>query len=168
MMSRVLGFVRDVLIAGILGAGPLADAFFVAFKLPNFLRRLFAEGAFNAGFVPLFAGTLEAEGKAAARAFAEQAQAILLAMLVPLVIFAILAMPWVIAVMAPGFEQGGLRYHAAVELSRITFVYILFISLVALQAGVLNSLGRFAAAAAAPIAAQHLPDRCAADQLLSG
>jgi len=151
LISRVLGFVRDVMIAGVLGAGPLADAFFVAFKLPNFMRRLFAEGAFSAGFVPLFAGALEAEGKAAARAFAEQAQAVLLAILVPLVIFVILAMPWVIAVMAPGFEYGGERYHAAVDLSRITFVYILFISLVALQAGVLNSLGRFAAAAAAPV-----------------
>jgi putative peptidoglycan lipid II flippase len=151
MLSRVLGFVRDVMIAAILGAGPLADAFFVAFKLPNFLRRLFAEGAFNAGFVPLFAGTLEAEGKAAARAFAEQAQAILLAILVPLVIAAIAAMPWVIAVMAPGFEYGGERYQSAVDLSRITFVYILFISLVALQGGVLNSLGRFAAAAASPV-----------------
>jgi putative peptidoglycan lipid II flippase len=151
MLSRLLGFVRDIMIAAILGAGPLADAFFVAFKLPNFLRRLFAEGAFNAGFVPLFAGTLEAEGKAAARAFAEQAQAILLAILVPLVIVAIAAMPWVIAVLAPGFEHGGERYQSAVELSRITFVYILFISLVALQAGVLNSLGKFAAAAAAPV-----------------
>jgi putative peptidoglycan lipid II flippase len=151
MLSRVMGFVRDVMIAAILGAGPLADAFFVAFKLPNFLRRLFAEGAFNAGFVPLFAGTLEAEGKIAARAFAEQAQAILLAILVPLVILAIAAMPWVIAVMAPGFEYRGERYQSAVELSRITFVYILFISLVALQSGVLNSLGRFAAAAASPV-----------------
>ena len=151
MLSRLLGFVRDVMIAAILGAGPLADAFFVAFKLPNFLRRLFAEGAFNAGFVPLFAGTLEAEGKDAARAFAEQAQAILLSILVPLVIVAIAAMPWMIAVMAPGFEYGGERYEAAVELSRITFVYILFISLVALQGGVLNSLGRFAAAAASPM-----------------
>jgi putative peptidoglycan lipid II flippase len=151
LMSRVLGFVRDIMIAAILGAGPLADAFFVAFKLPNFLRRLFAEGAFNAGFVPLFAGTLEAEGKPAARDFAEQAQAVLLAILVPLVIVAIVAMPWLITVMAPGFEHGGERYQAAVELSRITFVYILFISLVALQGGVLNSLGRFAAAAAAPV-----------------
>ncbi len=151
MMSRLAGFVRDIMIAAILGAGPLADAFFVAFKLPNFLRRLFAEGAFNAGFVPLFAGTLEAEGKVAARAFAEQAQAILLAILVPLVVVVIAAMPWVIAVMAPGFEYGGVRYQSAVELSRVTFVYILFISLVALQGGVLNSLGRFAAAAAAPI-----------------
>ena len=151
MLSRGLGFVRDVMTAAILGAGPLADAFFVAFKLPNFLRRLFGEGAFNAGFVPLFAGTLEAESKAAARAFAEQAQAFLVAILVPLVIVAIAGMPWLIAVMAPGFEYGGERYEGAVELSRITFVYILFISLVTLQSGVLNSLGRFAAAAASPV-----------------
>ena len=79
LMSRGLGFVRDVLVADVLGAGPLADAFFVAFKLPNFLRRLFAEGAFNAGFVPMFARTLEAQGPAVAKAFAEQAQAVLVA-----------------------------------------------------------------------------------------
>jgi putative peptidoglycan lipid II flippase len=151
LISRVLGFVRDIMIAALLGAGPLADAFFVAFKLPNFLRRLFAEGAFNAGFVPMFARTLEGEGRAVAKAFAEEAQAALAAVLVPLVILAIACMPWVIMVMAPGFEWQGLRYQASVELSRITFVYILFISLVALHSGVLNSLGRFAAAAAAPI-----------------
>jgi putative peptidoglycan lipid II flippase len=151
LVSRLLGFVRDILIAALLGAGPLADAFFVAFKLPNFLRRLFAEGAFNAGFVPMFARTLEGEGRAAAKAFAEQAQAIQLAALAPLVLLTIFAMPWVILVMAPGFEPGGVRYQAAVELSRITFVYILLIALVSLYGGVLNSLGRFAAAAAAPI-----------------
>jgi putative peptidoglycan lipid II flippase len=151
LISRVLGFVRDIMVAALLGAGPLADAFFVAFKLPNFLRRLFAEGAFNAGFVPLFARTLEGEGEAAAKAFAEEAQAVLAAVLVPLVILALALMPWVIMAMAPGFETEGVRYQASVELSRITFVYILFISLVALYSGVLNSLGRFAAAAAAPI-----------------
>jgi putative peptidoglycan lipid II flippase len=151
LVSRLLGFVRDILIAALLGTGPLADAFFVAFKLPNFLRRLFAEGAFNAGFVPMFARTLEGEGRAAAKAFAEQAQAVQLAVLAPLVLLAIVAMPWVIALIAPGFELGSVRYEAAVELSRITFVYILFIALVALYGGVLNSLGRFAAAAAAPI-----------------
>jgi putative peptidoglycan lipid II flippase len=151
LVSRVLGFVRDILIAALLGAGPLADAFFVAFKLPNFLRRLFAEGAFNAGFVPMFARTLEGEGRASAKAFAEQAQAIQLAVLTPLVLLTIAAMPWVIMVLAPGFEAGGERYQGAVELSRITFVYILFIALVALYGGVLNSLGRFAAPAAAPI-----------------
>jgi putative peptidoglycan lipid II flippase len=152
LVSRLLGFVRDILIAALLGAGPLADAFFVAFKLPNFLRRLFAEGAFNAGFVPMFARTLEGEGRAAAKAFAEQAQAIQLAVLAPLVLLMIAAMPWVILVIAPGFEPGSVRYDGAVELSRITFVYILFIALVALYGGVLNSLGRFAAAAAAPVA----------------
>jgi putative peptidoglycan lipid II flippase len=151
LISRLAGFARDVAIAALLGAGPLADAFFVAFKLPNFLRRLFAEGAFNAGFVPLFARTLEAEGRTVAKAFAEQAQAVMIAVVLPLVLIAIPAMPWLIAVFAPGFEQGGERYGSAVELSRITFVYILFISLTALYAGVLNSLGRFAAAAAAPI-----------------
>jgi putative peptidoglycan lipid II flippase len=151
LMSRALGFVRDVLIADVLGAGPLADAFFVAFKLPNFLRRLFAEGAFNAGFVPMFARTLEAEGPAVAKAFAEQAQAVLVGILVPLVLLAIPAMPWLITVFTPGFEPGDLRYGAAVELSRITFCYILFISLVALQSGVLNSMNRFGAAAASPV-----------------
>ena len=151
MISRVLGFIRDMMMAALLGAGPIADAFLVAFKLPNFLRRLFAEGAFNAGFVPLFARTLEGDGKAVARDFAAQAQAVLLAVLVPLVVIGIVVMPWIIRLMAPGFEVGGERYQAAVDLSRITFCYILFISLVALYGGVLNSLGRFAAPAAAPI-----------------
>ncbi|MDP6876632.1 MAG: lipid II flippase MurJ, partial [Alphaproteobacteria bacterium] len=78
MLSRILGFARDILIAGILGAGPVADAFFVAFKLPNFFRRLFAEGAFNAGFVPLFSDLLTNQGPRQARAFAEQALSVLL------------------------------------------------------------------------------------------
>jgi putative peptidoglycan lipid II flippase len=151
LVSRLLGFVRDVMMAALLGAGPLSDAFFVAFKLPNFLRRLFAEGAFNAGFVPMFARTLEGEGRTAAKTFAEQAQAALLAVLLPLVVVAIAAMPWVIFLTAPGFGTDDPRYHSAVEFSRITFCYILFISLTALYGGVLNSLGRFAAPAAAPV-----------------
>ncbi len=151
LMSRGLGFVRDLLVADVLGAGPLADAFFVAFKLPNFLRRLFAEGAFNAGFVPMFARTLEAEGPKVAKAFAEQAQAALIGILVPLVLLAIPAMPWLITIFTPGFEPADPRYGAAVELSRITFCYILFISLVALQSGVLNSMNLFGAAAASPV-----------------
>ena len=151
MMSRVLGFLRDMLMAALLGAGPLADAFLVAFKLPNFLRRLFAEGAFNAGFVPLFARTLEGEGKQVARNFAAQAQAVLVAVLAPLVILAIIFMPWIIRAMAPGYEVGSERYDGAVSLSRITFCYILFISLVALYSGILNSLNQFAVPAAAPV-----------------
>jgi putative peptidoglycan lipid II flippase len=151
LVSRVTGFLRDILIAAQLGAGPLADAFFVAFKLPNFLRRLFAEGAFNAAYVPLFAGTLEAEGREAARAFAEKAQAVMLAVLLPLVVLAIVFMPHVVRVFAPGFELGGLRYEATVELARVTFPYLLLIALAALHGGILNSLGRFGAPAAAPI-----------------
>ncbi len=152
LMSRGLGFVRDLLVADVLGAGPLADAFFVAFKLPNFLRRLFAEGAFNAGFVPMFARTLEADGPKVAKAFAEQAQAALVAVLVPLVLVAIPAMPWLITIFTPGLRAARSRaMRAAVELSRITFCYILFISLVALQSGVLNSMNLFGAAAASPV-----------------
>jgi putative peptidoglycan lipid II flippase len=151
LMSRGLGFIRDLLVADVLGAGPLADAFFVAFKLPNFLRRLFAEGAFNAGFVPMFARTLEADGPKVAKAFAEQAQAALIGILVPLVLLAIPAMPWLITIFTPGFVPADPRYAAAVELSRITFCYILFISLVALQSGVLNSMNLFGAAAASPV-----------------
>ncbi|MEZ5935510.1 MAG: murein biosynthesis integral membrane protein MurJ [Alphaproteobacteria bacterium] len=151
MISRVLGFLRDMMMAALLGAGPIADAFVVAFKLPNFLRRLFAEGAFNAGFVPMFARTLEGEGKDVARDFAAQAQAVLLAVLLPLFVVGLIAMPWIIGLMAAGFEPGGARFEAAVDLSRITFCYIVFISLVALYSGILNSLGHFAVPAAAPI-----------------
>jgi putative peptidoglycan lipid II flippase len=150
-LSRVLGFVRDVLIAAVLGAGPMADAFFVAFKLPNLFRRLFAEGAFAAAFVPMFARVLEGEGRAAARAFAEQAFAALLAALLVFVLAAEVAMPALMLLFAPGFLAVPGKFELAVELARVTFPYLLFVSLVALLAGALNALGRFAAAAAAPI-----------------
>ncbi len=149
--SRVLGFLRDVLIAGTLGAGPLADAFFVAFKFPNLFRRLFAEGAFNAAFVPLFAGRLEVEGPARARAFAEEALAFLLFWLLLLTAAAMAAMPWLMPLIAPGFLDDPVQFERAVELTRICFPYLLFMGLVALLSGLLNSLHRFAAAAAAPI-----------------
>ncbi len=151
MASRVLGFVRDILIAAVLGAGVGADAFFVAFKFPNLFRRLFAEGAFALAFVPLFAGTLEAEGKAAAKAFAEQALSVLLWTLLIFVVVLEIAMPWAMAGFAPGFLNRPAIFGLAVELTRITFPYLLFISMVSLMAGVLNALGRFAAAAATPI-----------------
>ena len=151
MGSRVLGFLRDILIAQILGAGPVADAFFVAFKLPNFLRRLFAEGAFNAGFVPLFAGTLERDGRAAAKSFAEDVLTVLLWVLLLLVIVVQIVMPWFVYVLAPGFADDPGKLDLTVQLARLTFPYILLISLVSLLGGVLNSLYRFAAVAAAPI-----------------
>ncbi len=151
MISRVLGFARDILIAASLGAGPVADAFFVAFKLPNFFRRLFAEGAFNAGFVPLFSGLLTTDGRMRAVAFAEQALAVLLATLLLFVSLFQIAMPWVMQVLAPGFVDDPAKFDLAVVFTRLTFPYLLFISLVSLLGGVLNSLQRFAAVAATPI-----------------
>jgi putative peptidoglycan lipid II flippase len=150
-VSRVFGFVRDILIASALGAGPVADAFFVAFKFPNLFRRLFAEGAFTAAFVPIFAGVLETEGRDQARAFAEQALSVLALALLLFVTVMQIAMPLAMYGMAPGFAASPEKFDLAVLFSRITFPYLLFISMVSLMAGVLNSFGRFAAAAATPI-----------------
>jgi len=151
MASRVLGFVRDILIAAVLGTGPVADAFFVAFRFPNLFRRLFAEGAFNSAFVPLFARELEGGGVAAARRFAEQAAAVLLWTLLAVTAIAEIAMPWLMYLLAPGFAEDSEKFDLAILLTRITFPYLLCMSLVALVSGVLNTLGRFAAAAAAPV-----------------
>lgn len=151
MVSRAFGFVRDILIAAVLGAGMLADVFFVAFKFPNLFRRLFAEGAFNLAFVPIFAGILGDKGEEEAQAFADQALAALLWVLLGLVIILELTMPWAMAVFAPGFFAEPEKFDLAVTLTRITFPYIIFISMVSLMAGVLNSFGKFAAAAASPI-----------------
>ncbi len=151
MASRVLGFARDMLIAARLGAGPLADAFFVALQLPNLFRRLFGEGAFNAAFIPAFAGTLATQGPQAARDLAERMLALMAVWLFSLVLLGVLLMPQIMALMAPGFAAVPAKFALAVELTRITFPYLLFICLTALVSGVLNGLDRFAAAAAAPI-----------------
>jgi putative peptidoglycan lipid II flippase len=157
MVSRVLGFVRDVLMARILGAGAMADCFVIAFKLPNLMRRLFAEGAFSAAFVPLFSGYLEqgedgpAARRAAALRFAEDALAVMVTALVALVALAQIFMPWVILVLGAGFADNQAKYDLAVVLSRLTFPYLLFISLVSLLGGVLNAFHRFAAVAATPV-----------------
>lgn len=146
--SRVLGLVRDVMIAAWLGAGPVAEAFYVAFSLPNLFRRFFAEGAFNMAFVPMFAKRLESGENPAA--FAREAMSGLFAVLVGLTLLATLAMPWLVLAMASGFA-GDARFDMATTFGRIAFPYILFISLAALLSGVLNATGRFAAAAAAPV-----------------
>jgi putative peptidoglycan lipid II flippase len=151
LISRLLGFLRDVLVAAYLGAGPIADAFFVAFKFPNFFRRLFAEGAFNAAFVPMFAGMIATAGRTVAKRFAEDAMAVLLAVLFLLLIVAELAMPVVMRGLAPGFVADPAKFALTVDLTRITFPYLLFISLVSLQGGVLNSLDRFGAVAFTPV-----------------
>ena len=151
MVSRVLGFARDILIAAVLGTGAVADAFFVAFRFPNLFRRLFGEGAFNSAFVPLFAKRLEGEGPQAARSFAEEALAGLLFVLLLLTALAEIAMPWLMYALAPGFSGTPEKFDLAVLLTRIAFPYLLCMSLVALLSGALNALGRFSMAAAAPI-----------------
>lgn len=153
MLSRVLGFVRDILAAAVLGAGPVADAFFVAFRFPNLFRRLFGEGAFNSAFVPLFAGKLEEEGKEKARAFAEEVMAGLIFILVLLSALCMIAMPWLMYLLAPGFSDSATpwKFDLAVLLTRITFPYLLCMSLVALLSGALNTLGKFFESAAVSI-----------------
>ena len=151
LVSRILGFARDILIADVLGAGMIADAFFVAFKFPNFFRRLFAEGAFNAAFVPLYAGRLAREGIEAAREFAGEAAAVLTTTLAVFTIASMIAMPWLMFALAPGFADEPEKFTLTTELTRLTFPYLMFMALVALLGGMLNSLERFAATAAAPI-----------------
>ncbi|WP_380057858.1 murein biosynthesis integral membrane protein MurJ [Falsihalocynthiibacter sp. SS001] len=148
LMSRVLGFVRDILIASYLGTGPVAEAFLVAFSLPNMFRRFFAEGAFNMAFVPMFSKKLE--GGDDAKGFAEDAMSGLAGILIVFTVIAHFAMPWLVLAMASGFV-GDERFDLAVFFGRIAFPYILFISISALLSGVLNATGRFAAAAAAPV-----------------
>lgn len=149
--SRVLGFVRDILIAQVIGAAPVADAFFVAFRIPNMFRRIFGEGAFNAAFVPLFSRRLEEDGQDAARRFAEETLAVFVTVLLALTVVAMVAMPWLMLVMAPGFLDDQDKFDLTVELSVIAFPYLLFMALMAFFGGVLNSMMRFMAAAAAPI-----------------
>ena len=151
MLSRLAGFARDILMAAVLGAGPIADAFFVALKLPNVFRRITAEGAFSIAFVPMFSGMEETKGTDDAMQFAAEAQAVMLAILLPFTLAMIAAMPWIINIITPGFADDPLRYDLAVELSRYTFPYILLMSVVALYGGVLNSFDRFAAFAVAPV-----------------
>ncbi len=149
--SRILGFVRDMMVASAIGTGPIADAFFVAFRFPNMFRSIFAEGAFNSAFVPLFAKRLEGEGEASARHFAEEATSALLFVLLVLTVLAMIFMPALMHVFAPGFGDDPQKRIWAVQFSRVTFPYLLFISLTAVQAAILNSLGKFFAGAAAPV-----------------
>lgn len=151
LLSRVTGFARDVMLAAILGAGPIADAFFVALRLPNHFRAIFAEGAFNAAFVPSYARIRQQGGPDPAALFADRVFTLLFASQLLLLAIALVITPQVISLLAPGFKQDPGRYTLAVELTRITFPYLLLVTLVTLYGGMLNTLQRFAAAAAAPI-----------------
>src|SRR5476651_2858397 len=151
LLSRITGFARDIALAAILGAGPVADAFFVALRLPNHFRAIFAEGAFNAAFVPAYARIREQSGPQRAGEFADRIFTLLLASQVVLLAVALTFTPAVIDILAPGFARDPGRFALAVDLTRITFPYMLLVTLVTLYGGILNSLQRFAAAAAAPI-----------------
>lgn len=151
LVSRVTGFLRDMVLASYLGAGAVSDAFVVAFKLPNLFRSLFAEGAFTSAFVPLFSQKLVAEGKKRSIFFAAQAISVLVLFVGVFVLFFELLMPWVVEVLAPGFRSEPEKMELATQLCRITFPFLLLISLVSFQGGILNSFEKFAAPATAPI-----------------
>lgn len=151
LVSRVTGFARDVVTAAVLGAGPIADAFVVAFRLPNHFRAIFGEGAFNTAFVPAYAGFAETGEAAAARRFASRVFTLMLIVQIVLLALALPGMPWIVRALAPGFSDDPERFDLAVALTRITFPYLLAMTLVTLLSGVLNAHRRFAAAAGAPV-----------------
>jgi putative peptidoglycan lipid II flippase len=149
-ISRVLGFVRDAIIARVFGAGLMTDAFFVAFKIPNLLRRLFAEGAFSQAFVPILAEYKNRLGADATRGLIDRVSAVLTLALVVVTAIGVAAAPLLIYVIAPGFSADPQKHELTVDLLRITFPYILLISLTALAAGVLNTYSRFSVPAFTP------------------
>jgi putative peptidoglycan lipid II flippase len=149
--SRVFGFLREILMAYFLGAGLKSDALVIAIKLPSILRRLFAEGAFNTTFVPMFARLLAGDKPEEARSFAEEILSILTFSLALLVIIVEVILPWIMPIVVPGFIKTPERLALAIEYSRITFPFIFFISLTALYSGILNSLERFVAVASSPM-----------------
>ncbi|MEO5377417.1 MAG: murein biosynthesis integral membrane protein MurJ [Magnetococcus sp. DMHC-6] len=151
LLSRILGFIRDIVIAQTFGAGMAADAFFVAQKIPNFLRRLFAEGAFSSAFVPIFSDYLSSDQESETRRAVEAIFTYLTFILVLVVLTGQIFMPYLMYLIAPGFMDDAEKYTLTVDLTRITFPYILFISLVSLSGGILNSYDRFALTAATPI-----------------
>src|ERR1700752_2526135 len=151
LVSRLTGFIRDIMLAAILGAGPVADAFFVALRLPNHFRAIFAEGAFNSAFVPAYARIREQGGEDPARVFADRIFTLLFLSQIVLLGAALFFTPEVIRLLAPGFTNDPERFPLAVELTRITFPYLLLITLVTLYGGILNAMQRFAVAAAAPL-----------------
>ncbi|MGJ4947745.1 murein biosynthesis integral membrane protein MurJ [Bradyrhizobium sp. HKCCYLS20291] len=151
LLSRLTGFARDIMLAAILGAGPVADAFFIAFRLPNHFRAIFAEGAFNAAFVPAYAHVHGEKGPASAGLFADRIFTLLLASQIVLLMLAWVFMPQAMTILAPGFTDDPGQRELAITLTRITFPYLLLITLVTLYGGMLNVMQRFASAAAASI-----------------
>lgn len=150
-LSRVLGFVRDTLIARVFGAGIYTDAFFIAFKIPNLLRRLFAEGAFSQAFVPVLAEYKNRRGHDETHVLVNHVATLLGLAVFVVMVLGIIAAPWVVYLSAPGFHASPDKFQLTVDLLRITFPYILFISLVSLAGGVLNTYSRFSVPAFTPV-----------------
>ncbi len=150
MISRVLGFVRDTILARIFGAGVATDAFFIAFKLPNLLRRIFAEGAFSQAFVPILAEYKTQQGEEATRTFIAYVSGLLTLVLAVVTALGILAAPWVVWATAPGFVDSAEKYALTTDLLRVTFPYILLISLSSLAGAILNTWNRFSVPAFTP------------------
>ncbi len=150
LLSRLLGYLRDILIAIFLGASIFADAFFVAFRLPNTFRRLFAEGTFNAAFIPSYISTKSKSHKNGKK-FADEVFNILIIILLFIILIVEIFTPLLVYIIAPGFFENSEKFNLAVEFSRITFPFLLFVSLSSFFSGILNSNNKFAAAAAAPI-----------------
>ncbi len=151
LLSRVLGFVRDAVIARAFGAGAATDAFFVAFKLPNLLRRLFAEGAFSQAFVPILAEHRNQRGDAATHQLVNRVATVLFAVLMLVSLLGVIGAPLIVMISAPGFSATPDKFALTVDLTRIVFPYILFISLTSLAGGVLNVHRRFAIPAFTPV-----------------
>jgi len=149
--SRILGFVRDALVAAVLGTGPAADAYLAAFRFPNLFRRLFAEGAFNTAFIPLFAKHLEQDGTESARLWAARIMSWLVAVVTSVTILVEIFMPWILPLFVPGFLDDPQKYDLTVLLTRICFPYLMCMSLMAAYAAILNGLNRFTASSFAPI-----------------
>ena len=150
LISRVLGYLRDILIAIFLGASIFADAFFVAFRLPNTFRRLFAEGTFNAAFIPSYVSE-NTKNQKKGKKFADETLSILILILFFIVLLVEIFTPYVVFLIAPGFLEDTQKFNLAVEFTRITFPFLLFVSISSFFSGILNSNNKFAAAAAAPI-----------------
>jgi len=150
-LSRILGFVRDFVIARAFGAGAATDAFFVAFKLPNLLRRLFAEGAFSQAFVPILAEYKNRKGEAETRTLVDRVTSVLALVLLGVTALGVAAAPILVYLSAPGFSADGAKFELTVSLTRLTFPYIFFMSLVAMAGGILNTWSRFAIPAFTPV-----------------
>ncbi|MBW1777974.1 MAG: hypothetical protein JRJ54_10340 [Deltaproteobacteria bacterium] len=152
LLSRILGFVRDAVIAWMFGAGPGADAFFVAFRIPNLLRRLLAEGSLSIAFIPVFTDVMTRQGRAEAFKLVRSAFRILVLVLAVVSALGVLFSPFIVKGIAPGFARLPEKMALTTDLTRIVFPYIFFVGILALFMGVLNALGHFAAPALAPAA----------------